>query len=318
MKKTVSILLLLLLTFAFASCSGPEDDRTVLTIDGYQVCYDEYRYFFMNNAAALAEDGITDFSVEENLELLRSETLEMLKKNCAIRNLSKKYKFTLDKNDKAEIAAQYDEIRAGFATKEEFLEGLKQSYLTDYEFRQVQEINRQWQKLYDCMTNEANFIIQADNDTLLADIPENFYHGLQILIVNDAGENKEENRKTANEVLSKLESGEDFYTLLGKYGEDPGCANGIGYYFTSGELLRYFEDTVKSLKEGEHSGVVEGEDGYAIVLREPITDEYVTSHIEDFRVRYLARRFNEMLQEEMDSLTYKTTKLYFTLTPDAM
>lgn len=318
MKRLASFLLLLVITLSFASCSRPEDDRTVLTIDGYKVCYDEYRYFFMNMASALKEDGITDFSDEANLELLRAETLEILKRNCAIRNLAKEYSFTLDKNDKAEIDAQYDEIRATFATKEEFLEGLNQSYMTEYEFRKVQEINRQWQKLYDCMTNEANFIIQADNDTVLADIPVNFYHGLQILIINDEGENPEENRKTAETVLAALEGGEDFYQLLPKFGEDPGCTNGIGYYFTSGELMQYFEDAVKSLKEGEHSGIVEAENGYAIVLREPITDEYVSSHMEDFRVRYLARRFNEMLKDEMDKLSYQTTKLYFTLNPSEM
>ena len=318
MKKTISLLLLSFIITALFSCSGPVDDRTVLTIDGYKVCYDEYRYFFMNTAQSMMQEGFEDFSDENNLSKLRSETLEILKRNRAINNLAEKYKFTLDKDDKAQISAQYDDIRANYATDEEFLEGLAQTYLTDYQFRRVQEITFQWQKLYDCMTNEANFIIQADNDTLLADIPVNFYHGIQILVINDEGEDPSANRETIDKVLTALDNGEDFNKLLTQYGEDPGCMNGIGYYFTTGELLPYFEEAVKSLKEGEHSGVLEAEDGYAIVLRQSITDDYVSSHMEDFRVRFLARRFNEILAEEMNKLSYQTTTLYFSLTPDNM
>ncbi len=322
MKKTirgaVCLLLALLTLLLCASCSKPEDDRTVLTVNGEKICYDEYRYFFLNSAASLREKGITDFSVEENLEALRADTLEILKRNAAIRSLSEEYKFTLDKEDKKLIKDQYNAVRDEYEDEESFLQSLRGSYLTDYEFRRVQETVYLWQKLYDCMTDESNFIIRADNETLLADIPVNFWHGIQILVMNDAGEKKEDNRALAEKILAELDGGADFSALLAEYGQDPGSKNGIGYYFTAGELLEYFEEAIRGMEEGEWSGVIETPDGYAIVKRLPMEQEYINKHLEDFRERYMARRFNEMLADEMKKVVYETTTLYYSLDPDDM
>lgn len=91
-------------------------------------------------------------------------------------------------------------------------------------------------------------------------------------------------KKVADTVIAKIKSGEDFDTLIEKYNEDPGVSyNPLGYVFTKGEMVKEFEETAFSLKEGEISGIVETPYGYHIIKREklPEISEDVYTQIEN-------------------------------------
>lgn len=80
-------------------------------------------------------------------------------------------------------------------------------------------------------------------------------------------------KMTANTILTKIKQGEDFYSLIEKYNEDPGMeSNPQGYIFTKGEMVKEFEDAVFSMKDGEISGIVETPYGYHIIKKEPLPE----------------------------------------------
>ena len=60
--------------------------------------------------------------------------------------------------------------------------------------------------------------------------------------------------------------------------------------------------------------VVRSDEGYHIVWRLAIDDEYINGHFEELRTAFKARRVNELIEEKSTSLTVEYTKLFETLT----
>lgn len=77
---------------------------------------------------------------------------------------------------------------------------------------------------------------------------------------------KEEARAKAEEVLARVNNGEDFDTLVAEFNEDPGQTED-GYTFGPGEMVKEFEDAAFALKLDEVSGLVETTYGYHIIKR---------------------------------------------------
>lgn len=73
-------------------------------------------------------------------------------------------------------------------------------------------------------------------------------------------------KATADEVLKKAKSGEDFDALMKEYNEDPGETEN-GYTFGKGEMVKEFENAAFALKCNEISDIVETQYGYHIIKR---------------------------------------------------
>jgi foldase protein PrsA len=73
--------------------------------------------------------------------------------------------------------------------------------------------------------------------------------------------------ETANEVLEKLEAGEDFSELASKYSQDEANKDDGGNlgYFGKGEMVQEFEDAVFAMKVGDISEPVKTSYGYHII-----------------------------------------------------
>lgn len=100
-----------------------------------------------------------------------------------------------------------------------------------------------------------------------------------ILISNtdDAGnpvseEQKKKNKEKAEEILKKVQAGEDFAQLAKEYSKDGSASNGGDLdFFGKGQMVEPFEKAAFSLKVGEVSNnVVESQFGYHIIKK---TDE---------------------------------------------
>jgi len=75
-------------------------------------------------------------------------------------------------------------------------------------------------------------------------------------------------KETAEFVLKRAKEGDDFDTLINKYGQDPGTEQmPDGYVFTKGEMVAPFETAAFALKIGEISPIVETDYGYHIIKR---------------------------------------------------
>ena len=109
----------------------------------------------------------------------------------------------------------------------------------------------------------------------------------------EIAEKKMEAEKIADE-LSAIKDPDElakrFAELKDEYCEDTGkTADPDGYVFTEGTMVSEFEDTVKSLKAGEVSGVVESSYGYHIIMRLADDADRTVSYSNDGSTAYSAR-----------------------------
>lgn len=78
-------------------------------------------------------------------------------------------------------------------------------------------------------------------------------------------------KKKAEETLAKINSGEDFDTLMNELSEDPGLSMyPDGYTFSKGEMVEPFEKAAFELEEGKVSGLVTTDFGIHIIKRIPL------------------------------------------------
>lgn len=113
-------------------------------------------------------------------------------------------------------------------------------------------------------------------------------------LAQDASEGEEKKvRERALSVLKKARDGEDFANLAKAYSEDPSKEQGgdLGY-FSSGEMVKPFEDTAFKMKKGEISDPVRTPFGYHIIKVEEIKEARAKS-LEDVREQ-IAKLLNQM------------------------
>ena len=168
-------------------------------------------------------------------------------------------------NDKYEVSkedvdAEFEEVKAQFG--DEFQNALKESGLTEDTLRSNIKFNQLRNKaIADSITDED---IKAYYDQ--ASMELNARH----ILVKD--------EETANEVIEKLNAGEDFATLAKELSEDTGSAENGGDldWFTVGKMVTEFNDAAYALEVNEISKPVKSQFGYHIIQ---VTDK---REIEDF------------------------------------
>ncbi|MDT8317336.1 MAG: SurA N-terminal domain-containing protein [bacterium] len=147
------------------------------------------------------------------------------------------------------------------------------------------------------------------------------------------GENREEARIKAEELLARVNNGEDFAMLAADHSEDAASASKGGDlgFFGRGDMVKPFEDAAFSMKKGETSPLIESIYGFHIINITDIAEEKVKplatvkskikaimetemsrelaeGRAEDIYYEALkGKKLEELVKEE--GLTYKTTGL---------
>ena len=100
-------------------------------------------------------------------------------------------------------------------------------------------------------------------------MPEEELLAAKHILANFANfDSEEEAEEFANELLARVNAGEDFDMLVAEYGQDPGMhMNPQGYTFTEGAMVPQFEQGTRDLEIGEISGLVRSEFGFHIIMR---------------------------------------------------
>ncbi|MDO5139550.1 MAG: peptidylprolyl isomerase [Oscillospiraceae bacterium] len=120
-----------------------------------------------------------------------------------------------------------------------------------------------------------------------------------LLLSKETPEENEQILAKMNEILERIQNGEDFDELMNEYSEDTGLAtNPNGYTFMPGEMVDEFYDATASLKVGEVSGIVPSSYGYHIIKRiDPDYEETVN--------RLISVVVNDELQERLENAKVK-------------
>ena len=305
LKKISALLFVLLFSVSFlASCSQDGlqsvSGKTLMTIGNYKFTDTEYNYFYQNyidnesysdaEAAAAAENDLRHYA--------------------AVLTLCKKYDIALTDSEKSECEEELSAAIDYYGSKEEFESAIALYNMTSDLYLRLVQLQTLETDLRSYMIDETsldddnNPIINSSDEVVLNDIKTNFYAIKQIFICNDEGDDITQNKEIIESIYDMLLQGADFDALMDEYNETD-STDSISGYFTDGMLLEEIENTAKVTDIGSYSDIVETKAGYSIIFRLPLNDDYIDDNFEDLRFYYQNRCFNEILQNEADSLSVK-------------
>ncbi len=282
-KKTLSrilALLLALLCAGFVACSD-EMEKPVATFGEHEVQYGELRYLILTEKdAMMREYGESIFATPESaapyLEEWRARVSDKLREHYAVLAACAHYLPDLHIDDDIvqdtvdELISDAEDDAGG---KDLFYEMSAQYYMTESFIRFSTEISVMEDLLRQELAGRAeieNFFADSENlaftDWILAGNGVYLQH---IFVRNDVGEDKEENRRIAEEARVGLANGTlSLRDAVGSafYNQDP--SNSTPYYLVRDVYDPALEQAALALREaGDVSPVVEVEDGYYVLVR---------------------------------------------------
>ena len=285
------------------------DSKVVMTLDGYDVTYSEFRYYYINYVKQFANYYGADFNTNDEYKADFDKYVnEALKMNGLVANTAKEYGLALTQEEfDNNVLATYDKITEQFKSDDsddnsEAVRVLDETYaITPYYMMMNESIYNLYNKIYEAFYGVGGTKFEDIKKQTLDYYNENGYmrakHVLIMFPTNEDGsevteEQKAETKKKAEEVLEKAKNGEDFDKLIEEYNEDPGMSTYTnGYYFGDGEMVEPFENATKALEENGISEIVETTYGYHIIKRLPLDDENIVS----------ADKFSELAYAELDN-----------------
>jgi peptidyl-prolyl cis-trans isomerase C len=238
-------------------------------------------------------------------ELVSAELLYQESKRASLGDLSK------------EINDQFENIKKGFKSEEEFSKVLKDRGITEKDLKEDIEKGI-YIKTFLEKDVYANIAVsdeekksEYENNKDKLDVPEQVKAShILIRVVQDAGDSDKAKAKEKIDALrQRALSGEDFAKLATENSEDGSAPTGgdLGY-FGKGNMIKPFEDAAFSLEVGQVSPVVETQFGYHLIK---VTDKKPAhklsyEEVEEGLTKFLINRHREeKLRELVDSLRQK-------------
>ena len=279
------------------------EGKTVATVNGTVITdLDMKNYIYTEASKYVREVGTQVNNLSEydwSQEVEPGKTAEALVKERAL-DAAVKDVILIQKGE--DVGVEFD----AKAAREE-AEMQNQQLISQYS-EDIVILNAKAQALTD-MKQYTRKVVQFQNIQMVkADIeadPEKYYpedmsvlNGLEnnteisakhILIKFEEGEDAASVDNTAKktqaeEILARINGGEDFDALMKEFNEDTGEPE-TGYTFGPGEMVAEFEDAAKALKIDEVSGLVESTYGYHIIKRTAGIGEVKNFWSEDAKIK---------------------------------
>ncbi len=274
----------------------------IMTVNGNEIDYDTYRYHYLTNRYMM-DGGDTsvwntdDVEIEQYKDTLLQISETSVISSFAIEAYAAANNIELTEEDLAKIDANMEQLAVNVGGEENLQPALEAQYLTEDIYRESIELN--------LLINAI--IAEKYLDQITANFNENYVRAQHILIpfADMTAESHEEELAQAQEVLERIQGGEDFETVQADYiGNDPGQP-AEGYYFTTGEMVEEFEEAAFALENEEVSEIVETVYGYHIIRRLPIADTYLSDIVANFMTEnmvdgeYIANYMTLEMQDEL-------------------
>ncbi len=312
MKKILRLtcaVLALLLCLSALGCG--KNKKVVLTVGGQEVTYDVFRYTYLNAKAQL--DGGNEAYWQEDAEARRAEldalVEETLVNMYVVLALCEDY--GVDPEGKAlqkAVDEYYDHCEESYG--KDFEKSLEERFLSKDVLRFLLTVDFAKDELFYALEEQGK-ILKTKEEIIEHAKTDAFIRVDKLLIVNDAGENPEDNRALAESVLAKARAGEDFSALISRYSEQIDTkGNPNGFYITRYEYVETFEKVAFALEVGEISDVIETEDGFCILRRLEKEDAYIEKHYAELRDTYQQAEFNRIIDAKKPSMTVAYTDYY--------
>lgn len=312
-KRAAAVFLAaMMLLVSLASCGKA---KVVGTCQGLNLYEDEYSFVVSMYRQGL-EDAYgediwgTDEAPTQYDRMLRDLVLENLTYNFSVILLAQDVGLHLDDEDvkdqvNVKLTSAKQSLEMSGTSYKEFL---KEHGMTDRYYRYILGCDVLESALIDTYANALGIIphsglTQADRDSFADYAMEgNFVLTYHVFVRNDEGEDPEDNRKRAEKARELLLSGEKTITqmIASAYNED--VFENTPYCFTYGEMDLAYEQAAFSLEVGKVSEVVEGKDGFYVIVRQEMTRSYVETNLSDLLAQYQYQKMQEIIREKQTGL----------------
>ncbi len=263
-------------------------DLNMLTINGLEVSFDEFRYYWLFYKDQLKALGY-DFETQSDdvLSLLKYNTINDISATYGLISMAKDNDVDYAVDDESLRTAYIQQV-SQFSSEEEYVKFLQENHMTDYALQSMLTSYLAFDNAYAGLFGEGGkFFVDNEGVTeafgsgsvarcvqilipysACTDIPEDMkkdwdertveskFNQLQSLYSElSEDEKKAVNEKSlalAKEVAEKANSGEDFYSLIEQYNYDPGMLpkDGGEYSSITGYYFTKDYNYVKEFKDG--------------------------------------------------------------------
>lgn len=314
--RATAALLVLLCFLLLCSCTqgskpikSTREELTVIgTCEGYDVYFEELRYLVLTHKDIMESyygQGIWDdpATAQAYLPELRQTVLSNLTANYAIMVTAATFGISVEDEAITEaVQSLIDSTVSEFGGRKQYAAALNELYLTDHLVRFTYATNICQEEMIYAL-RDLDLIIDNELDFLDYAYDGGFCAVYHIYVENDEGEDIEANRKKAQEARQQLLDGKDITELLGSaYNEDVYLV-GTPYYFTYGEYDEAYEQAAFALKEGEVSDVVQTDDGFYVLVRQPLDQNYLVMNVQELMQRYEYVQVEALVSECRELLT---------------
>ncbi|NLY43823.1 MAG: hypothetical protein GX066_07625 [Clostridiaceae bacterium] len=248
------------------------EDAVVARVNGEEIKVKDLRYYISNVQAQYQNFGIYAEQRQINEQALQDAITDRI-----LLQKAKEMNISLTEEDKKKVEEQRKLTMDNYGGEEAYKQVLASYKIDDSTYTKMLSDSIILEKLYYKIAGQVteDSIPEKELRDYYEKNKENF---LQVQVkhillstVNDLGspmseEDEKEVKKKAEELYSRIKKGESFDKLMNEFGQDPGVkSNPEGYTFTRGQMVKEFEDTAFSLKQGEVSKPIKTSYGYHII-----------------------------------------------------
>ncbi|MEE0868020.1 MAG: peptidylprolyl isomerase [Clostridia bacterium] len=278
-------------------------DETVATVGDTQINGSIVSFFINENCSsdmlAYYSDNYTEGSNLQTLTIggvpaskyLAENMIKSIQPSIAVYNAAKEEGLDKKEENIKRTEEAWQSFKDSFKLDISFENYKKDNGISEEDLRTVIDINTLYQIYTEKLYNQYADKNHSDNE-LFAMYNSQYVHVKHILV---------EDEETANEVISKLNKGSDFDTLIAQYNQDYGQGED-GYTFTKGEMVEEFEEASFNLKEKSYTKTpVKTAYGYHIIYRYSI-DKTEALKNKDTLIDTLAKN---MVNDELKAIISK-------------
>lgn len=282
------------------------DGLVVMTIDGIEVPFDEYRYTYKyldSYYFSGGSDNYWDDFPDQFAELKKLVEGQLLENHWGVM-LAEKYDVEMTDEDKEVVENALQEQRDMFETPEDFESALEESAISEDLLKRMIEQQQICNRVYEELYSKDGAPLAPSEEECKEILDDDFVRVYHVLISNDHFADDEEYadaddetlkaaaKEYAEQLLEEIQNGADIYELA-QEADDPGMIdNPDGYFFTTGEMVQEFEDASFALEVGGLSGLVESSYGFHIIQRLE-QEQYINDHYDEVRMNAVNKVFNQ-------------------------
>ena len=302
MRRLIALLLAAATAACLTACGGGEGreedllcdaagvspDAVLLTVDGREVPAGRYLYWLAYACDYIAscyggeairwEDTVDGTGLED---YARERALSSAALYATVENWAEDYGCALTEEDRTARRQEWAARAAQYGGEDAYLAVLARMGLDREGAEALSAASYLYRHLYDLFRTEGSPLYPAERD-LEAFVREQGYLTVDHIWISTAAADSADTaaidacRARAEEAFSKLNSSpdpaHDFAVLAGTYSDETDRDQyPEGYTFTPGDgtLPAACEEAAAALEPGQFSGVIEAEDGFYLLLRQP-------------------------------------------------